>query len=249
MGREGAKRTDQPVGTDPAERARNGQAGRARQETARKRAGNDRPAVERILIVCPANLTFQWQRELREKFEQQFEVMRGSDIHNQFGMNQWLERPQVVTSLDLAKRQDILPGLEQVHWDLVIIDEAHRMSASDESHKSLRYRLGEKLRDSADNILLMTATPHKGDPQNFTLFLQLLDQDVYADVTSIRRAMEQNRAPFYLRRTKEAMVHFPEPRTTGAGRPGRCSPRGSPAPPTSPLRGTSLTSTTKSQSS
>ena len=169
-----------------------------------------RGLVERILIVCPANLTFQWQRELLEKFEQQFVVMKGGDIHNQFGMNQWLERPQVVTSLDLAKRQDILPGLEQVHWDLVIIDEAHRMSASDESHKSLRYRLGEKLRDSTDNILLMTATPHKGDPQNFTLFLQLLDQDAYADVTSIRRAMEQNQAPFYLRRTKEAMVHFPE---------------------------------------
>ena len=175
-----------------------------------------RGLVERILIVCPANLTFQWQRELLEKFDQQFVVMRGGDIHNQFGMNQWLERPQVVTSLDLAKRQDILPGLEQVHWDLVIIDEAHRMSASDESHKSLRYRLGEKLRDSADNILLMTATPHKGDPQNFTLFLQLLDRDAYADVTSIRRAMEQNRAPFYLRRTKEAMVHFPELQDDGS---------------------------------
>ena len=169
-----------------------------------------RGLVERMLIVCPANLTFQWQREMLEKFDQQFVVMRSSDIHNQFGMNQWLERPQVITSLDLAKRQDILPGLEQVHWDLVIIDEAHRMSASDESHKSLRYRLGEKLRDSTDNILLMTATPHKGDPQNFTLFLQLLDQDVYADVTSIRKAMEQNHAPFYLRRVKEAMVHFPE---------------------------------------
>ena len=169
-----------------------------------------RGLVERMLIVCPANLTFQWQREMLEKFDQQFVVMRGSDIHNQFGMNQWLERPQVITSLDLAKRQDILPGLEQVHWDLVIIDEAHRMSASDESHKSLRYRLGEKLRDSTDNILLMTATPHKDDPQNFTLFLQLLDQDVYADVTSIRKAMEQNHAPFYLRRVKEAMVHFPE---------------------------------------
>ena len=175
-----------------------------------------RGLVERILIVCPANLTFQWQRELLEKFEQQFVVMKGGDIHNQFGMNQWLERPQVVTSLDLAKRQDILPGLEQVHWDLVIIDEAHRMSASDESHKSLRYRLGEKLRDSTDNILLMTATPHKGDPQNFTLFLQLLDQDAYADVTSIRRAMEQNQAPFYLRRTKEAMKHFPELQEDGS---------------------------------
>ena len=169
-----------------------------------------RGLVERMLIVCPANLTFQWQRELLEKFDQRFFVMKGSDIHNQFGMNQWLDQKQVITSLDLAKRQDILPGLEQVHWDLVVIDEAHRMSASDETHKSLRYRLGEKLRDSTDNILLMTATPHKGDPQNFTLFLQLLDQDVYADVTSIRKAMEQNHAPFYLRRVKEAMVHFPE---------------------------------------
>ena len=169
-----------------------------------------RGLVDRILIVCPANLTFQWQRELLEKFDQQFFVMRGADIHNQFGINQWLDQKQVVTSLDLAKRQDILPSLEQAHWDLVIVDEAHRMSASDESHKSLRYRLGEKLRDSTDNILLLTATPHKGDPENFTLFLQLLDRDAYADVTSINKAMEQQRAPFYLRRTKEAMVHFPE---------------------------------------
>ena len=175
-----------------------------------------RGLVDRMLIVCPANLTFQWQRELLEKFDQQFFVMKGSDIHNQFGMNQWLDQKQVITSLDLAKRQDILPGLEQVHWDLVVIDEAHRMSASDETHKSLRYRLGEKLRDSTDNILLMTATPHKGDAQNFTLFLQLLDQDAYADVTSIRRAMEQRQAPFYLRRTKEAMVHFPELQPDGA---------------------------------
>ena len=174
-----------------------------------------RGLVDRILIVCPANLTFQWQRELLEKFDQQFFVMRGGDVHNQFGLNQWLDQKQIVTSLDLAKRQDILPSLEQVHWDLVIIDEAHRMSASDESHKSLRYRLGEKLRDSTDNILLLTATPHKGDPENFTLFLQLLDQDAYADVTSIHKAMEQRQAPFYLRRTKEAMVHFPELQSDG----------------------------------
>ena len=53
-------------------------------------------------------------------------------------------------------------------------------SARDETHKSQRYRLGELLRDSADNVLLLTATPHKGDPHNFTLFLQLLDQDAYA---------------------------------------------------------------------
>ena len=174
-----------------------------------------RGLAERILVVCPANLTFQWQREMFEKFDQQFQVLRGNNIRDQFGMNQWLDNKQVITSLDLAKREDILVGLKQATWDLVIIDEAHRMSASDESHKSQRYRLGEMLRDSADNILLMTATPHKGDPRNFTLFLQLLDQDAYADVKSIEQAMTNRRAPFYLRRTKEAMVYFPERQDDG----------------------------------
>ncbi|MBI4730020.1 MAG: DUF3883 domain-containing protein [Acidobacteria bacterium] len=175
-----------------------------------------RGLAERILIVCPANLAFQWQRELKEKFDTTFLVMKGQDIRDQFGMNQWLERDRVITSLDLAKREDILPGLRQVHWDLVIVDEAHRMSAADESHKSMRYRLGELLRDVSDHMLLLTATPHKGDPQNFSLFLQLLDADAYADVKSIREAMDRRRAPFYLRRTKEAMVYFPERRPDGS---------------------------------
>jgi superfamily II DNA or RNA helicase len=174
-----------------------------------------RGLAERILIVCPANLAFQWQRELKEKFTAQFVVLKGQDIKEQFGVNQWLEQKRVITSLDLAKRQDILPGLRQVRWDLVIVDEAHRMSASDESHKSLRYRLGELLRETADHLLLLTATPHKGDPANFSLFLQLLDADAYADIRSIRQAMERNRAPFYLRRTKEAMVYFPERQADG----------------------------------
>ncbi len=174
-----------------------------------------RGLAERILIVCPANLAFQWQREMKEKFSGQFIVLRGGDIRDQFGLNQWLEQKRVITSLDLAKRQDILPGLRQVHWDLIIVDEAHRMSAADDTHKSLRYKLGELLRDTSDHLLLLTATPHKGDPENFSLFLQLLDADAYADVKSIREAMDRRRAPFYLRRTKEAMVYFPERREDG----------------------------------
>ena len=174
-----------------------------------------RGLAERILIVCPSNLTFQWQRELREKFDEKFLVVKGGDIREQFGVNQWMERNQAITSLDLAKRQEILPGLRQSHWDLVIVDEAHRMSATDETHKSLRYRLGELLRDCSDHLLLLTATPHKGDPVNFTLFLQLLDADAYADVKSIRQAMTKQRAPFYLRRTKEAMVYFPQRQPDG----------------------------------
>ncbi|MFQ5899875.1 MAG: helicase-related protein, partial [Candidatus Methylomirabilia bacterium] len=102
-----------------------------------------------------------------------------------------------------------------VHWDLAIVDEAHRMSWTPPARKTARYALGELLRDSADHVLLLTATPHKGDPANFSLFLQLLDADVYADVKSIHEAMERRRAPFYLRRTKEAMVYFPEPQPDG----------------------------------
>jgi len=174
-----------------------------------------RGLAERILIVCPANLSFQWQREMKEKFDEKFFVLKGYDIRDQFGVNQWLEQRSIITSLDLAKRKEILPGLRQVRWDLVIIDEAHRMSAADASHKSMRYRLGELLRDTSDHIMLLTATPHKGDPVNFSLFLQLLDSDAYADVKSIREAMDRQRAPFYLRRTKEAMVYFPERRPDG----------------------------------
>src|SRR5271157_4287108 len=175
-----------------------------------------RGMCERILIVAPANLAFQWQRELKEKFDEKFLVIKGDDIRDQFGVNQWLEQKQLITSLDLAKRTEILPGLRQVHWDLIIVDEAHRMSWSPPARKTARYALGELLRDISDHMLLLTATPHKGDPANFTLFLQLLDVDAYADVKSIREAMDRRRAPFYLRRTKEAMVYFPERRADGS---------------------------------
>jgi hypothetical protein len=99
----------------------------------------------------------------------------------------------LVTSLDLAKRTEILPGLRQVRWDLIIVDEAHRMSWSPPARKTARYALGELLRDISDHMLLLTATPHKGDPVNFSLFLQLLDADAYTDVRSIREAMDRRR--------------------------------------------------------
>ena len=60
-----------------------------------------RGLAERILIVGPLNLTFQWQRELKEKFDEKFLVAKGSNIRDQFGVNQWLEQKQVLTSLDL----------------------------------------------------------------------------------------------------------------------------------------------------
>ena len=87
------------------------------------------------------------------------------------------------------------------------------MSAYSSEKKTLAYQLGEALSEMTDHYLLMTATPHKGDPQNFCLFLRLLDEDVYGDVKSLEEAMHHHEAPFYLRRVKEAMVTFPDPDT------------------------------------
>ena len=87
------------------------------------------------------------------------------------------------------------------------------MSAYAEDRKTLAFRLGESLSDMTDHLLLMTATPHKGDPANFRLFLSLLDKDVYGSIESLEHAMRQQNAPFYLRRIKEALVSFPDPDT------------------------------------
>ena len=175
-----------------------------------------RGLVERVLIVCPANLAFQWQREMADRFQESFHILRGSDLRVQYGVNLWNDKPQIITSMDLAKRDEILPSVRQADdWDLVIVDEAHRMSARDAEHKSERYRLGELLREKTAHFLLLTATPHKGDPVNFSLFLQLLDQEAYADVKSIHDAMERREAACYLRRTKEVMLNFPKPQSDG----------------------------------
>jgi superfamily II DNA or RNA helicase len=175
-----------------------------------------RGLVERVLIVCPANLAFQWQRELADRFQETFHILRGGDLRVQYGVNLWNDKPQIITSMDLAKRDEILPSVRQADdWDLIIVDEAHRMSARDTEHKSERYRLGELLREKTAHFLLLTATPHKGDPSNFSLFLQLLDQEAYADVKSIHDAMERREAACYLRRTKEVMLNFPKPQPDG----------------------------------
>jgi len=177
-----------------------------------------RGLVSRTLIVTPANLMFQWQREMRDRFRERFEIIRGVDLKYAYGVNPWQDKPQVITSIDWAKREEVLDSLKRASWDLIIVDEAHRMSASDPEHKTERYRLGELLSQRTHHFLLLTGTPHKGDPVNFCLFLQLLDRDVYADVRSLEEALRRNHAPFYLRRTKEALVTFPDPETGKARR-------------------------------
>jgi superfamily II DNA or RNA helicase len=173
-----------------------------------------RGLVKRTLIITPASLSFQWQREMKEKFREQFELIRSDVLRANYGMNPWQERNQVITSISWVSRiEDAKDSLLRSRWDLIIVDEAHKMAAYSADKKTLAYRLGESLSGMTDHFLLMTATPHKGDAENFCLFLELLDRDVYGNVKSLEEAMRRNYAPFYLRRTKEALVSFPDPET------------------------------------
>jgi SNF2 family DNA or RNA helicase len=154
-----------------------------------------RGLVKRCLIVTPANLTFQWQRELKDKFRESFEIVRGDVLRANYGSNPWQEKNQVITSVSWVSRiEDARESLLRSNWDLIIVDEAHKMSASSADHKTLAYQLGESLSSMTDHFLLMTATPHKGDPDHFCLFLRLLDADVYADVSSLEKETEDGDA-------------------------------------------------------
>src|SRR5437588_5447980 len=173
-----------------------------------------RGLAKRTLIIAPANLCFQWQRELKEKFREPFEVIRSDVLRANYGQNPWQEKNQVVTSVSWVSRiEDAKESLLRSRWDLVIVDEAHKMAAYSADKKTLAYKLGEALSTMTDHYLLMTATPHKGDPDNFCLFLELLDRDIYGSVKSLEEAMRRHHAPFYLRRTKEALVACPDPET------------------------------------
>jgi len=173
-----------------------------------------RGLVKRTLIVAPANLTFQWQREMADKFREKFQVISGGLLRANYGQNPWQDYDQAITSVSWASLiDDARESLLRSRWDLIIVDEAHKMSARSEEHKTYAYRLGESLSQMTDHFLLMTATPHKGDPEHFRRFLALLDADVYGSIQSLQLAMRQQEAPFYLRRTKEALVTFPDPET------------------------------------
>ena len=119
-----------------------------------------RGLVKRTLIVTPANLTFQWQREMRDKFREQFEIIRGDVLRSNYGQNPWQERDQAVTSISWVSRiEDARESLLRSQWDLIIVDEAHKMSAYASDKKTLAYQLGEKLSEMTDHYLLYDRNP------------------------------------------------------------------------------------------
>jgi len=170
-----------------------------------------RGIIESTLVVTPANLTDQWQREMREKFGETFTVVNRATLEAFQGKSVWEANPQCITSIDFAKQENVLDKLRAIRWDLVIVDEAHKMAAyryGRKTKKTARYQLGEVLSERADHLAFLTATPHKGDPENFLLLLRLLDPDLYASTAILRQAVQRREHPIFLRRMKEDMVGF-----------------------------------------
>ena len=121
-------------------------------------------------------------------------MVRSDVLRANYGSNPWQEKNQVVTSISWVSRvEDAKESLLRSRWDLTVVDEAHKMSAASSDKRMLAYDLGEQLSELTDHYLLMTATPHKGDPENFRLFLQLLDRDVYGTVQASTRPYASTR--------------------------------------------------------
>ena len=169
-----------------------------------------RNLVKRILIVTPGHLKDQWRRELKDKFEETFDVANRSVANTLYGQNIWNHKNQLITSIDFAKREDIHSSLEASQFDLIVIDEAHKMAAYkyDKISKTDRYKLGETLSKNTEHFLFLTATPHKGDVENFRLFLDLLQPGFFATSEMLEESIEKNENMLFLRRMKEDMKNF-----------------------------------------
>ena len=161
--------------------------------------------LQRCLIVCPGSLAEQWQDELYRRFHLPFEILTNDKLEAARTGNWFMETNLVIARLDkLSRNEDVQNKLQapDCRWDLVVCDEAHKMSATvfgGETKYTKRYRLGQLLSSLTRHFLLMTATPHNGKAEDFQLFMALLDGDRFegrfrdgvhtADVSDLMRRM------------------------------------------------------------
>ncbi len=161
--------------------------------------------LQRCLIVCPGSLAEQWQDELYRRFHLPFEILTNDKLEAARTGNWFLETNLVIARLDkLSRNEEVQQKLKapDCRWDLVVCDEAHKMSATlfgNEVKYTKRYRLGQLLSTLTRHFLLMSATPHNGKEEDFQLFMALLDGDRFegkfrdgvhtADVSDLMRRM------------------------------------------------------------
>lgn len=180
-----------------------------------------RGLVSRILVVCPTGLVTQWASEMQEKFHEKFQVilpsdydtirrlMDNDDVYGQFD--------QVISPMDSIKpiekhagwseekvekyNEERIYSIINSGWDLIIIDEAHRVAGS--SGEVARYKLGNLLAQASPYLLLLSATPHNGKTEPFLRLIRLLDADAFPNAKSIVR---EQVAPFLIRTEKREAI-------------------------------------------
>lgn len=168
--------------------------------------------LERCLIVAPGGLVEQWQDELGEKFGLEFDILTRDLIQSSRSGNPLDDHDLLIARLDmLARNEDLQKKLGQAtEWDLIVCDEAHRMSATwfgGEVKFTKRYRIGQRLGQLCRHFLLMTATPHNGKEEDFQLFMALLDGDRFEG--RFRDGVHYSDSADMMRRlTKEELLRF-----------------------------------------
>src|SRR3954452_22854839 len=139
--------------------------------------------LRRCLIVAPGSLVEQWQDELAQKLGLDFDIITRESIETSRSGNPFAEKNLIICRLDqLSRSEEIHAKLEQTDWDLIVVDEAHKMSAHFyglEVSETKRYKLGKLLGGLTRHLLLMTATPHSGKSEDFQLFMALIDADQF----------------------------------------------------------------------
>lgn len=159
-----------------------------------------RDDVQRCLVVAPGGLVEQWQDELFFKFGLRFDLLTNQLVDANVNLNVLDTSPLLIARMDqLARNEELQIRLKETEWDLIVVDEAHRMGAhyfGSKLEKTKRFQLGELLGELTRHLLLMTATPHSGKEEDFQLFLTLLDRDrfegrhkVTADTSGVMRRM------------------------------------------------------------
>jgi len=170
-----------------------------------------RKMANRILLVVPGHLKYQWQREMREKFNTNFNLIERHDFRKSATGNVWDENNQCIATIDFLKQDDIMSTLKGTHWDLVVADEAHKMSAykySKKTDKTDRYQAGEVLSKNSTHMLFLTATPHRGKEENFRLFLDLLRPGFFSNEELMRESIQNKENRLFIRRLKEDLKDF-----------------------------------------
>jgi len=192
-----------------------------------------RNAISKVLIITPGGLTRQWQDEMREKFGLECRLVNRASFEaepGQFARDEGL----FIVSIDfIARHEGCLNAAKDTQWDMIVVDEAHKLSAYEYGRKvdkRDRYKAVEALEQRTDHLLFLTATPHRGRPDTFRRLLMLLDKDLFqkdelvtarvlrsgGQQTADDEAIEgegnisKARNRFFLRRLKEEMVNWDE---------------------------------------